>query len=95
MTPYFKIFLYAMAVIVAMLGIATLLGCSKHSYLSGVPAKPQAADTISPQFNYSIQGELSHLNCDTQPGKAPWYEYTLVTNALGETSYLIYFMGCR
>lgn len=43
----------------------------------------------------AIQGLYSHLNCDSQPGTKPWYETVKTVNALGEESYLIYFLGCR
>jgi hypothetical protein len=43
----------------------------------------------------AIQGIYSHLNCDTQPGKYPWYEAVLTVDADGNESEFIYFLGCR
>lgn len=43
----------------------------------------------------AIQGLYSHLDCDTQPGKRPWYEAVLTVDADGNESEFIYFLGCR
>ena len=51
--------------------------------------------THLPAHGEAIQGLYSHLNCDSQPGTKPWYETVKTVNALGEESYLIYFLGCR
>lgn len=39
------------------------------------------------EFNWAIQGELSHQNCDTQPGTHPWFN-----NVSPDARF---FMGCR
>jgi hypothetical protein len=38
------------------------------------------------EFSWAIQGELSHRNCDTQPGTHPWYI---------ENEGMSWFMGCE
>lgn len=39
------------------------------------------------EFNWAIQGELSHQDCGTQSGTRPWYVDTDPTHR--------FFMGCR
>lgn len=39
------------------------------------------------RFNWAIQGELSHRNCDTQPGTHPWFINTDPEHQ--------FFMGCQ
>lgn len=47
----------------------------------------QPKQTVEKDLNWAIQGELSHLDCDTQPGTHPWFNNISPNQR--------FFMGCR